>query len=564
MSQSLELGFLASTAAITMPSAVLTSIDDDIGPNAAYAWMTTSQVVAVAIFSPLAGRLSDIFGRRNFILFGGLLGMIGSIISATAHRVEVVIGGGIFLGTASAFQQLVWAGIGEIIPRKYRGMVTALIEACVFPAGAFGPIIANSIVATTTWRWIYWIIFIIATVSVALVFLFYRPRNQYIREEGKTTLEEVWDLDWIGFPLYAGGLLLFLLGITFGGNQLAWKSAGTICMIIIGAVLLVAFGLFEAYYDQIFPLFPPAIMRKVRGFAVVLVGTFLFGTLYYSTAVLWPVQIEALYTQNLIDVGWYASTLGIAGMIFGPIIGFVFTYFGHARILYTFAVGLATIAAGCMAIVTPDSRIASSVLVGIMGVSISWGMAIAGAMCQLAVSHEYLGLAANLAVTMRNIGGAVGTVIYMSIFSNRFKSNMMIDVAMPLLKSGVPPASITSVIAALTKKTPESILTTLKPEQFVIGVNGIKDAYVHALRVVYLVSIAFGVLATICAAFTMDVDHLLTNEIDIILDEGAMVTQGLTDTGEGHVIYREEQEAHHHRTPHKDSAQDKGVQVRHY
>jgi hypothetical protein len=47
-------------------------------------------------------------------------------------------------------------------------------------------------------------------------------RCRYILEEGKTRLQEARDLDWIGFFLYGTGVLLFLLGISFGDNVFAW------------------------------------------------------------------------------------------------------------------------------------------------------------------------------------------------------------------------------------------------------------------------------------------------------------------------------------------------------
>jgi hypothetical protein len=121
-------------------------------------------------------------------------------------------------------------------------------------------------------------------------------------------------------------------------------------MIIIGILLLVACGFYEAYWDMVLPLFPPVVLRKFRGVTCVLVGIFMFGMLYYSTAVLWPQQVQALYTSDLIKIGWYASSLGIAGIISSPIFGVLFTL-GHARLLFIFIIVLGTVASGCMAIV---------------------------------------------------------------------------------------------------------------------------------------------------------------------------------------------------------------------
>lgn len=130
-------------------------------------------------------------------------------------------------------------------------------------------------------------------------------------------------------------------------------------MIVIGIVLLIACGFYEAYYDMVFPLFPPVVLRKFRGVTCVLVGTFLFGMLYYSTAVLWPQQVQGLYTQNLLKIGWYASALGMAGIISSPIIGALFTL-GHARLLFIFIILLGTVASGSMAIVCTSRYLLAS------------------------------------------------------------------------------------------------------------------------------------------------------------------------------------------------------------
>lgn len=128
------------------------------------------------------------------------------------------------------------------------------------------------------------------------------------------------------------------------------KSAGPIAMVVIGLVMVIILGFYEAMVDQTFPLFPRQVMGNVRGVVLVLVGTFLYGMLFYSVAILWPLQVEILYTSNLIEVGWYASTLGIVGIAASPLFGWLFTL-GHARLLFVFIVACGTAAAGGMAIV---------------------------------------------------------------------------------------------------------------------------------------------------------------------------------------------------------------------
>jgi hypothetical protein len=180
------------------------------------------------------------------------------------------------------------------------------------------------------------------------------------------------------------------------------------------------------------------------------------------------------------------------------------------------------------------------------GVCVGGGMIIATAMVQLAVEHEYIGIVTALAVAARNIGGAVGQVIYVSIFTGRLKSNIIKYVVGPLLKAGVPAQEIEAVLEAISSSDPASLVGKLTPTQMEIGVEGTQQAFVHSLRVVYLVSIAFGVVGTVFVCFCRNVDHLLTNKVDIQLDEGAKL-RAVTDTGKGHIIPVEEQARHNRR-----------------
>ena len=68
----------------------------------------------------------------------------------------------------------------------------------------------------------YWLLFALDSTSLVLVFFFYHPMNQYIREEGKSIWFQVKHLDYIGTFLLTSGLVLFLLGISFGGTTFPW------------------------------------------------------------------------------------------------------------------------------------------------------------------------------------------------------------------------------------------------------------------------------------------------------------------------------------------------------
>jgi hypothetical protein len=80
--QALAVTYESCLLSFILPVSVLLSINSDIGPSNNIAWMATAWSLSSAVIMTIAGRLSDILGRRNFFLAGNLLGSIGCAVSA--------------------------------------------------------------------------------------------------------------------------------------------------------------------------------------------------------------------------------------------------------------------------------------------------------------------------------------------------------------------------------------------------------------------------------------------------------------------------------------------------
>lgn len=125
------------------------------------------------------------------------------------------------------------------------------------------------------------------------------------------------------------------------------------------------------------------------------------------------------------------------------------------------------------------------------------------------------GVAVGLAGTFRLFGGAVATAIYTAIYSNRF--------------SEVLPAEMTAAIEASDVEFSETILQQLvkaatvnrratyeavsgvTPDLVDRAIEAARESYVKGFSLVYLVAIAFGVMATIAAACTVSTDRSKKN-----------------------------------------------------
>jgi len=184
----------------------------------------------------------------------------------------------------------------------------------------------------------------------------------------------------------------------------------------------------------------------------------------------------------------------------------------------------------------PGTHIASAVIVALIGFGLSGGTVASNSIIQLSVPHQYVGVAMGIVTTARNVGGSVATTIYTTILTNELGKGLGVDIA-----TGLPLAQIPGVTEAITTGNLASpALIGVNPEILGAGAYGLKIAYSNSFKIVYLVSIAFGVIGAICAMWTQNVGKFMTNKIDVRLDEGAHI-KAHGDTG-GHVINHEGEE----------------------
>lgn len=68
----------------------------------------------------MGGRISDIFGRRWFLITGSALGAIGALIGALGQSIGQMIAAGVIMGFGGGFQEIVFACVQEIVPNRRR------------------------------------------------------------------------------------------------------------------------------------------------------------------------------------------------------------------------------------------------------------------------------------------------------------------------------------------------------------------------------------------------------------------------------------------------------------
>lgn len=158
------------------------------------------------------------------------------------------------------------------------------------------------IVQSSTWRYCFLLTALWNFVGAVGLFFCYRPPPRHMHD-GLSTMDIVKRIDWMGAFLSISGVTLFLIGLQAGGYQFAWTSGQTLGPLIVGAILIILFGVWEKWGPHQYPMVPAKIFKGQRVVALAYVTVFVAGMDFYSILGFFPVVLEHVYNTSLITVG---------------------------------------------------------------------------------------------------------------------------------------------------------------------------------------------------------------------------------------------------------------------
>ena len=188
----------------------------------------------------------------------------------------------------------------EIVPSRYRPLVSVcnvifiVAMSCTVTLGQSATVKYGVGGALEGWRYSYYLPAMMCGINSILVFLFYKPPPTRIqRETGGVSLFK--SLDYVGFFLIVAGLILFNLGLVWGGNIYHWSSAHVIASLTVGVVTLLAFGIYEWKGTSTGLL--DHRMFKNRNFPILLAVAFVDGILLFGYLNFVPQEVAYAYVE---------------------------------------------------------------------------------------------------------------------------------------------------------------------------------------------------------------------------------------------------------------------------
>ncbi|KAK2011951.1 fungal trichothecene efflux pump [Colletotrichum eremochloae] len=499
---------------LILPTNVLTFINADIGPSPYISWVNIARTLSLSFTYTILGRLSDLFGRRWFFIGGNMVALLGIIISAVAQNVDTLIVGAAVYGLGETVQLSFNVAVGELVPNKHRPTVLSLIFLTNAPIPVFGPFVARKFVENPnlSWRWCFYINIIVVGLAIVLLYLFYHPPTFDLLHERKTKRELLKELDYVGIFLWTAGLTLLLMGVSWGGVMFPWDSAATISTLVIGTALLAALFCWEAFADLKYPAIPVKFFAN-RGFMSLVCCATVATMFYYSAVLLWPQQVQALYTTDITYAGWLSTTVGSATALGQICAGAIIRWGGNARYWIIFSTFAMVGFVGALASLTPETLNAGIALTILGPFFVGFIELTSLALAPLFCKPSDIGLASGLLASIRSAGGSIAVAVYSSILSNRLSTEIPAAISGPAVAAGLPESQLPDLIkAAVAGKLAAFPGLTSAVKSAVT--QELPEAYTKAFETVYLASLGFGAIAIIGCLFAKDAQTRLTDKVE--------------------------------------------------
>ena len=247
----------------SMVNVAIPVIREDFGASEAQVgWVITGYLLLYAVGIPLYGRASDVFSLRRAFSLGLLVFALGSLVSALAPNLPLLVFGRVVQATgAAAIPALASASVVKVLPPGERGTALGLVVSSVGVGAAVGPVVGGVLQQLAGWQTLFY-----ATLVLTLLLL---PGALYALPDTKSSGERNFDVPGGALLGLAAGTFLFAItqGQTHGfASAWSWGSFAT--------AALAAAGFAWRITSADHPFVSPALFKNRPYVAAVVVGFF--------------------------------------------------------------------------------------------------------------------------------------------------------------------------------------------------------------------------------------------------------------------------------------------------
>ncbi|MBI4307189.1 MAG: MFS transporter [Chloroflexi bacterium] len=408
------LSLLLAAMDQTIVSTALPRIVADLRGLEHYAWVVTAYLVASTAVAPVAGKLSDIYGRKPLFIIGIVLFLAASALCGISQTMAQLIVFRSLQGLgAGVIMASVFTAIADIFPPAERGKWQGLLGAVFGIASVVGPAAGGYLTESWSWRLVFYVNLPLGMVALAVVAAGLPHTQQHRRRP---------PIDYWGVALLVATVVPLLLALSLGGREFAWTSPPVLGLF---AMFLASLGLFLLVEARVAEPIVPLTLFRNSIFTVSIGATFLTAMGMFGSLIFVPLYVQAILGGSPTEAGAVLTPMMLSNVVGSVVGGQAVARWGRYRIIAL--IGIAIMSLG-MFLLTGLRPGVDSLTIVRDGVLVGFGLGITFPVYVIAVQNAFpyqvLGQVTASLQFFRSIGATVGVAVLGALMTTRFQGEL--------------------------------------------------------------------------------------------------------------------------------------------
>ncbi|HJN93778.1 MAG TPA: MDR family MFS transporter [Dehalococcoidia bacterium] len=378
------------------------------------AWMSTAFMLTSLLVVPIAGRLSDVYGRKPFLLGGLIVFMAGSAMSGFANSMEQLIafraiqglGAGVLMANTMAIS-------GDLFPPAERGKYIGLFAAVFGVSAVIGPTLGGFLTDEFSWRWVFWVNLPLGVLSVVVIG-FFMP---WLRPPKRRVF-----IDYLGVVTLVWALVPGLLALALIGSSANWTDTHILLMFAASIVGLGVFLTAESRARE--PILPLMLFRN-RTFAIVAFVFFGLGAGLFGVTFFIPLFVQGVIGKSATASGTIVTPEMLSIVVMVIVSGQIISRTGRYKNVALVGATLMTI--GVVSMTQMDTGTTFGGVIWrliIFGGGMGLLFPVLSLAAQNALPQKMLGTVSGSTQFFESLGGLVGITIFGTLLNSRITSEL--------------------------------------------------------------------------------------------------------------------------------------------
>ena len=397
----------------TIVGVALPSIIARLGGMEYYTWIITIYFLAATVSTILVGKLSDIYGRKYFILSGIVIFMCGAFLAGTSTDViQLIIYRGVQGTGAGIIMATAFTAIGDLFSPRERGRWSGLMSAVFGLSSVLGPSLGGYIVDYLAWHWVFWLFLPLGFIAFFMI-LFLFPRVE--RQESQS-------IDYTGSLFLTLTIVSLLLAFSWAGTKYPWGSS---VIIELFAAAFTALALFIFTETRVRTPVLPLDLFKSSVVTISSIISFIMNAGMMGALIYMPLFVQGVMGIAPTYAGYVTIPVSVSMLTMSAYAGRSMTRTGKYKNLALAGMVIMVIGMFLMFLMVIMKSIPMAVLSMIVfGFGLGLGMPVFMIAVQNAVDSKDLGVATASVQLFRNLGGTIGIAVMGTVLSTSIANKM--------------------------------------------------------------------------------------------------------------------------------------------